>query len=377
LRLKTSIAKGSYYLTRGIIPQRDLQLLLVLRRPTGVRGGIERLFNDLGRSLEKNCHIDYVRPLKNYPRKIGLLSSLLRSILSLLWKKYDLVIGQDLSLSILGPFCRMFGIRLIIFAHGLDVVYPSSVYRRYVLFFSKYASKIICVSKSTFDECSSLGIPHDKLLVVNNGVDFERWENLDKNETDLKNLNKVLQNRQYILSVGRLIERKGFHWFIMNAMPYLCEIYPDLRYVIIGEGPLKEMIENTIIKMNLVDKIILLGEVPDSILAWAYRNAAVLVSPNIPVSGDKEGFGLCNIEAPFFGTPVIASRIDGIPDAITEGITGFLVEPLNPDDFIHKISIILSGTYQFDKKVMREYVVNKFSSAKTAKLILNLIKDPK
>ena len=60
----------------------------------------------------------------------------------------------------------------------------------------------------------------------------------------------------------------------------------------------------------------MIGEVSDDMLAAAYRSADVMVMPNIPVRGDMEGFGLVALEAAAAGLPVVASRIEGITDAI-------------------------------------------------------------
>ena len=87
--------------------------------------------------------------------------------------------------------------------------------------------------------------------------------------------------------------------------------------------------------------------------------------PNQPVQGDMEGFGLVALEAASCGTPVIASAIEGITDAVREGVTGFLVNADSADEFAKRIVAELT-TPTLDREEVRAAVLSDYSWAAVA-----------
>jgi phosphatidylinositol alpha-1,6-mannosyltransferase len=140
-----------------------------------------------------------------------------------------------------------------------------------------------------------------------------------------KDANKV------ILTVGRLVERKG-HEFVLKALPLIAERYPQLKYLIIGKGPMEKKLRNIVERKKLSDVVEFHGEVDN--IADFYGNCDVFIMPSrfIEKKGDVEGFGLVFLEANFFGKPVIAGNSGGISDAVIDGETGILVNPENPKE---------------------------------------------
>ena len=136
------------------------------------------------------------------------------------------------------------------------------------------------------------------------------------------------------MTSGRLVKRKGVEWFVSNVMP---KISKDYVYLISGEGEEGESIRKSIEKNKLEDRVFMLGRTSHELLKLLYNAGDVFVMPNIHVEGDMEGFGIVMLEANSVGLPVVASKIEGIKDALKDKVTGLFAEEKNTDDFIRKI----------------------------------------
>jgi phosphatidyl-myo-inositol dimannoside synthase len=119
-----------------------------------------------------------------------------------------------------------------------------------------------------------------------------------------------------------LIERKGHQWFIERVMPLLPS---RVHYWIVGQGPLEPLIRAAIGRMGLGGRVRLLGALPDPAVREILQGADLFVMPNIPVGNDLEGLGLVILEAGACGLPVLASRLEGVEDAVCEGVNGHLL----------------------------------------------------
>ena len=133
-----------------------------------------------------------------------------------------------------------------------------------------------------------------------------------------------LIDQRVILTVGRLIERKGAAWFAGQVLPRLPE---DVTYVIVGEGPQREAIAQAADAAGVMHRVRMTGRVSDRAVSAAYARADVFVMPNVPVQGDIEGFGLVALEAAASGLPVIAADLEGIREAVLHKRNGVLVRP--------------------------------------------------
>jgi glycosyltransferase involved in cell wall biosynthesis len=127
-----------------------------------------------------------------------------------------------------------------------------------------------------------------------------------------------------VLFVGRLVERKGVAHLI-EAMGQL-QNQRRTQLVIVGEGSERPRLEARARELGLADRVVFRGRVGDAELRRAYETADVFVLPSVLDSrGDTEGLGVVLLEAMNYGVPVIASRIGGIVDIVTDNETGVLV----------------------------------------------------
>jgi phosphatidylinositol alpha-1,6-mannosyltransferase len=137
----------------------------------------------------------------------------------------------------------------------------------------------------------------------------------------------------------------------------------DAHLLVAGEGPERARIEAAIATHSLSSRVRLLGAVSNAELALMYQGSDLFVMPNVPVAGDMEGFGLVMLEAGLCGMPVIASRLEGIADVITDGANGHLVESGRADQFVHAITRYFNDSESLShaSAKARAHTVSRFS----------------
>lgn len=260
-------------------------------------------------------------------------------------KKYKIThlhIGDSL-LSPLGYILKLFvGINTSINVYGLDITFKNKFYQKVIPCFVKKVDLVVCISNATKYECIIRGINPKKCIIIPCGINPDEFNVSNQREIRIKtlcNLSKILSrsfdDKKFLLTIGRLVERKGHRWFIQNVMPSLPSKY---IYLIAGDGPEKDIIGQEISKKNLESRVFLLGKISDEFKKDLYNTADIFIMPNISIKGDMEGFGIVSIEAGSVGLPTIASNIEGIKDAVLSGKTGWLVEEKDANSFIDKIS---------------------------------------
>lgn len=259
--------------------------------------------------------------------------------------------------------------------HGLDVVFPSFIYQRFILPRFNRFDLIIAVSEATRTACIQRNIQQERVVVIQNGVDTQVKARASRQEVDhllLERYQFDSTGKRILVAMGRPVKRKGFSWFIKNVMPALHE---DFILLLIGPGCgasdsnqlfqslpgiLRKRLELFLgypsdaihIRALLKDPAISrrvkhLGKLPLADLTAIISVADAYVMPNIPVAGDMEGFGLVCLEAAMCGTRVFASRLEGITDAIHHGNNGFLIPPADASAWMETLSQLRTENNDF------------------------------
>ena len=284
-------------------------------------------------------------------------------------KKCDAIYVCDGLLAPLGAVLKKITKKpVFITCHGLDVTYSLWIYRAIVIPALKKLDKIICVSRATLEECAKRGIGRERLVFIPNGVDINRKSEIPASPAGGLNLKSALSpDKNYtLLTIGRLVKRKGVAWFIENVMTNLPKNY---QYLIVGAGPEHANIENLISEKKLGDRVFLLGRISNQELEEVYAKSSIFVMPNISVPGDIEGFGLVALEAVMHNLPVIAADLEGIRDAIHPDENGILVSSANAREFIRQINILSLDSEKKDAFVVRarEFTAANFNWEKIGK----------
>lgn len=296
-------------------------IVLVSRRKTG-KGGIQRYQNDLYRAL---CELGTHKIVQTTPlRAITTVRALHTS---------DVVHCTDFTLVAIAyvlRFCTKANISIT--ACGLDVVWKPWIYQLYIRFFAPRMRSVVCISHATADTLTTRGVDPSKIAIIPCGIfSTDSQVYLQRNSVPV------------LLTVGRLVKRKGVEWFLESVFPLLIQKYPMIQYYIVGNGKRKKAIEKIIRSKGLSSNVHLLSHVEDAERNALIQQAHVFVMPNIQEPFNMEGFGIVCIEASIRGLQVAASRTEGIQDAVIEGKTGLFFRPHDSSSAVEKISTLLES----------------------------------
>lgn len=227
------------------------------------------------------------------------------------------------------------------------------------------ASRVACNSRYTGKLLEAVGVPPEKIVPILPGIEPQQWLSApDPQRVEELRQKYGLADRPVVLSVGRLIERKGCDR-VLEAFPKILSHFPDAVYLIVGEGPMRSQLEQLRDRLGLQQSVIFAGEVSDADLRVYYTLATLfaMVSRQPPGSHEVEGFGIVYLEANACGLPVVAGDSGGVSDAVVHGKTGFLVDPFNPDAIADAIIPLLADPQLAQQmgKTGKERAIQEFS----------------
>jgi len=233
---------------------------------------------------------------------------------------------------------------------GTEVPHASLVSRRVRLIRAlRNASRIFSVSESLRQHAISLGIDGDKITVVGNGVDTQRFYPVDK--TEARKAFALPLDAKVMITVGGLVERKGFHR-VIEIMPALMKKIPDLHYLIIGgasaEGDWTEKLKGMVQEAGLEQRVHFLGTMSSDKLKQPLSSADVFV-----LSTRNEGWANVILEAMACGVPVIASDVGGNAEVVANETVGTIV-PFGDSDRL-KTALEQALTREWNTKEIINY----------------------
>jgi len=224
------------------------------------------------------------------------------------------------------------------------------------------AWKVICCSDYMVSHVRwAFGLPHDKLDMIPNGVNAEVYAKTEIDDLNSFRSKFALPEEKIVLFVGRLVYEKGVHVFV-NAVPKVLE-KTNAKFVIVGNGYMKEQLSNLVRGMGLAHKVLFTGFVDDETLRKLQRCADVSVVPSL-----FEPFGIVALEAMAAKSPVVVSDTGGLSEIVEHDVTGVKVYPENPDSLAWGIKkVLLDDTYansiktNAHKKIQEKYNWDKIA----------------
>lgn len=363
-----------------------MKILFISHSFPPILGGVESQNYNLSEYLKK---LAKVKVLANTKGKSWLPVFVPITFLKALFlmRQYDVCLLGNGVLAPLGAMLKIFypGKKFVSVVHALDITYCHKkgflpfVYRHVNIPSLKRLHKLIMVGNFTIDETVQVGIKREKCVFIPNGVAVEDFKENHTREELSKLFGEDTANKKVILRLGRFVPHKGTSWFIKSVMPKL----PD-DFVMIatgyrvskrtaGDPDNFEKCEEAIRKNNLQKRVKLLPTLPQEDLKVLLNTADLVVAPNIKISGSSEGFGINVIEAGACERVVVASRLEGLQDAIKDGENGFLVESGNAEKWIQKIEAIFSAGDEFRKQFgirAAQFVKDNYSWDKIARRYL-------
>ncbi len=333
----------------------DLRILFVARNFPPVIGGLEKNAEDFYRNVRQIAHVDL---LANPLGRKNLINFTIKTFFFLVKnsRKYDVIHFNDAVLSFMIPLISIFSRAKKTFTvHGLDVVFDNPIYQFVTRLFLKQADLVFAISQYTAHQCIARGVRPDKLRIIPDGITPESRQKYDQKEISafLEKHKIVIQNRKILVSIGRLVARKGHAWFIQSVFPHIKD---DHIYIIGGDGPERRGLLQLIAKLGFSDQVYAVGRVSEKEKKIIYQIADLFIMPNISVDNDPEGFGIVLLEAGNNSIPVIATDIEGISSAVLDGITGRLIPEGDVERFIQAIS-----DPKIDRTTIRPTIEQKFN----------------
>jgi glycosyltransferase involved in cell wall biosynthesis len=240
------------------------------------------------------------------------------------------------STAIAAPLARATGIRGVVETyHGREAWRQGALRGRFVAdrLVARLVTRVIAVSRGAAEFLvHGKGYPADKVVVIPNGRDLTRFAPGQHRDTVRKELG-VDRGAPVVGVVGRLETQKG-HVYLLDAWPDVARRHPDARLLVVGEGSLCQALMTQARRRGVADSVLFTGfrsDVPRILDA-----IDVLALPSL-----HEGMPLTVIEAAAAGCPVVATAVDGTPEVVLDGRTGYLVPPADPPALARALLAVL------------------------------------
>lgn len=318
-----------------------MRTLFITRKYPPSTGGMESLSYHLTTNFREPKKILAMRKV-HQAHLVWFLPYAMLYLLLFGWR-YDVIHLSDLVLACLGWVGKIVWRKpVVITIHGLDFTYENgtTILQRV---FRVYMNLVRLLP--TFDHLYS-NSSNTKRLAAEHGFEAVTAIPLgvlppkSQKQTTRDDLTAIVPpvspNSVYLFTAGRLVKRKGVSWFLENVFLHLP---PETMYVITGVANWRsadkepQRVKDFIAKHQLENRVKLLGRVENQTLATFFSQCDIFVMANIRIKDDVEGFGIVAGEAAWSGMAVVASNIEGIPDAIQHEKNGLLLESENAEQW--------------------------------------------
>ena len=237
---------------------------------------------------------------------------------------------------------------------------------------AKNATLIVTISKYSLEKIQNYyGVDAAKVRIVPNGVDPEEFKPVAETDREGGRRRFGLGSEPCVLFVGSLIPRKGLP-FLVEAAKKIVKKYSGTKFVIVGEGPLKNRLLSNLETANLSGNFTFLGNVKEDMLPTLYNCADVLALPSI-----QEGQGIVLLEAQASAKPVVAFDVGGVNEAVRNGETGLLVKRGSSEELADALLKLLSDKALREKMGAngRRFVTKNFTWDICAQKMLNVYRE--
>ena len=325
-------------------PVKSKRILVLLTDGFGGVGGIAKfnrdmltaLANDRGNfkltavpRLMQDSSGDIPVRIEYVTRALGGKARFVRAVLStiLTHGRFDLVICGHINLLPVAHLAKkLIGAPLLLIIHGIEAWQPTN--SRLVNSLVRKIDGFVAVSSLTRQRFMSwAGLSQVRSWILPNCFDPAVFTPRAKNPDLLRRY--ALEGKTVLVTCGRMesLERyKGFDE-VIQVLPQLSKDIPDVVYLIMGDGNDRERLREKARSLNVLDRVVFAGFVPESEKADHYCLGDVYVMPS-----HGEGFGIVYLEAMSCGLPAVGSKCDGSRDALRDGMLGILVDPDDPED---------------------------------------------
>ncbi|MBN1756820.1 MAG: glycosyltransferase family 4 protein [Chitinispirillaceae bacterium] len=247
--------------------------------------------------------------------------------------KYDLIIEDLNKVPFFTPlYLRSNRLHLVMHFFGKEIfretLFPAALYvfcmeKLVPVFYRK--ERFIAISESTAQEIERFPVSRDRIGIVEPGIDSSFYSpTLPKSDPPV------------LAFMGRLMKYKNTQ-FVIRALARLREAIPGCTLEIGGAGEYLSALQHIAAQCNVAEQVKFLGRISEEEKRDLLSRASLFVNPSA-----KEGWGINNIEANLCGTVSLSSNVPGLRDSVSDGTTGLLYSPDDPDDFHRKAVSLLT-----------------------------------
>ncbi len=234
------------------------------------------------------------------------------------------------------------------------------------------ANKVIVCSNYMKKEVQQVfQLPVEKLTLIPNGVDKEMLKSNQSNWKDIFGSSDDI----FIFSVGRMVSEKGFQT-IIDAAPSILTIYPNVKFIIAGKGPLLEEYRKQIIEKNLEKSLYFVGFIDDKLRNEMFHGCDICLFPSY-----YEPFGIVALEGMIAGKPTIVSQTGGLSEIVTHDETGLTIYPKDVESLVAQVircikdEELRSKISKNGKKLVEAHYSWEFIAKKTTEVYQECVED--
>jgi L-malate glycosyltransferase len=263
---------------------------------------------------------------------------------------------------------KIFKIKNILSLHGGDIYDPSKkssphlhwYWQIIVKFILNNSDILVCQSSNTKKNTIKYFQPKKKIHIIPLPYEKFKFKQVDREKLGMD------KDKFYLVSVGRLVERKGYKYLIKALSLLPKKIYLNL----IGDGPLESQLKNLAKKLKVEDRINFLGFIPEEKKFQYLADSDLYVLSSI-----HEGFGIVLQEAMQVGLPIVATNNGGQIDLIKDGVNGLMVNPKNSPELAKKIILFFKNN-KIRKSISKNNLmaIKNFRSKKICKNYMEVLK---
>jgi glycosyltransferase involved in cell wall biosynthesis len=170
-----------------------------------------------------------------------------------------------------------------------------------------------------------------KVVVIHNAIDLSLFDSYSGEPL-------LRTDENYLIgTVGRLHPQKGYDT-LLRSMPHVIERFPQVKLMIVGDGFQRKYLEGFCSNLGISEQVIFLGRKAPAEVIGFLKNIDLFV-----LASNWEGFGIVVLEAMAEAKPVIATNVEGLPEVVEDGQTGFLVPPGQPIELANRIIELLNN----------------------------------
>jgi len=343
-------------------------------------GGIENYVRNLATALSHAGHdVTIVTPRRLTDGKLAvirkrffwpLIKPAWLPLFVFLWKKAKrgeidvLVCGKGLFEGLVGYYLHTYlQLPYIVCTYAMEIeVWAGRAHtRRKLVRVLREARAVLYINETTKQELLRLGAGDDRLIKLLPGVCEDFLRSPTQAEVD-RVLDRYGVRSPYVVSVGRLIARKGFDDLILAFSQLDQTKFAEVTLVIVGRGPLRVRLRDLVEREWIGKSILFLEDVPDTDLPALYKGAEFFALTPKRIGRDVEGFGIVYLEAAAQGKPALATQTGGVPGAVVPGATGLLMKEQNIRDIRTGLERLLTDSVLRSRlgRQARERVLTEF-----------------